>query len=166
MRRLLFLYLALACFVGLVAIFIVDGYLGIYDTVYVTAREYEQKIEPDVWLRQDIAWSTGASWGEKVFFRYEVDNRQFSTYTTAIEASVWQANEKVMDLLAEDKVLEPFDKTTVEWTLDSEELETQGLDTGDYTVRIEREGAERKILVSFYSLKSVPNEVLPAPPRY
>ena len=164
MRRLLFLYLALACFVGLVAIFIVDGYLGIYDTIYITAREYEQKIEPDVWLRQDTTWSTGANWGEKVFFRYEVDNRQFSTYTTTIQASVWKANEKVMDLLAEDKVLEPFDKATVEWTLDSEELETQGLDVGDYTVRIEREGAERKIRVGFDYPPPIPEKV-PVPPR-
>ena len=43
MRRHLFLYLALGCFAGLIAIFIVDGYVGIYDTVYVTAGEYEQK---------------------------------------------------------------------------------------------------------------------------
>jgi hypothetical protein len=40
------LYLALACFAGLIAIFIADGYLGIYDTAYVTAGEYEQEIEP------------------------------------------------------------------------------------------------------------------------
>jgi len=50
-RRYLFLYLALACVAGLTAIFIVDAYLGIYDTVYVTAREYTQKIEADYWLR-------------------------------------------------------------------------------------------------------------------
>ena len=38
MRRHLFLYLALACFAGLIAISIVDGYMGIYNTVYITTR--------------------------------------------------------------------------------------------------------------------------------
>jgi len=47
MRRYLFLYLTLACFFGLVAIFIVDGYIGIYDTLYITAGEREQTIEAD-----------------------------------------------------------------------------------------------------------------------
>jgi len=38
-----------------------------------------KKIEPDRWLRQEQMWATGVSWGEKVFFRYEVDNHRFST---------------------------------------------------------------------------------------
>ena len=95
------MYLALACFAGLIAIFIADGYLGIYDTAYVTAGEYEQEIEPEYWQRWDRAGSTGANWGEKTFFRYEVDNRKFSTYSSTIQVSVWKENEKVMDLLAE-----------------------------------------------------------------
>ena len=36
-RRNLFLYLTLACFLGIIAIFIFDGYVGIYDTIYVTS---------------------------------------------------------------------------------------------------------------------------------
>lgn len=150
MRRHLFLYLALVCFVGLIAIFIVDGYLGIYDTVYVTAGEYEQEIEPDQWLRYDRIWSTGVSWGEKAFFHYEVDNRRFSTYSTTIKASVWKENEKITELLAEDKVVKPFDKATVAWTLDSKELESRGFSQGQYTVKIERDGVERKIIVDYY----------------
>jgi hypothetical protein len=44
------LYLALACFAGLIAISIVDGYMGIYYTVYITTGEYEQEIKPESWL--------------------------------------------------------------------------------------------------------------------
>ena len=44
-RRNLFLYLTIACFFGLIAIFIVDGYMGIYDILYVTTGEYEEKID-------------------------------------------------------------------------------------------------------------------------
>ena len=151
MRRHLFLYLALACFAGLIAIFITDGYLGIYDTVYVTAEEYEQEIEPDAWLRWDRVWPTDVNWGEPVHFRYKIDNRRFSSYATPIQASVWKANEKVMDLLAEDKEIKAFDEVTVEWTLDSEELESRGFSQGQYTVKIERDGAELTIIVSYHT---------------
>jgi len=150
MRRHLFLYLALACFIGLIAIFIVDGYLGIYDTVYVTAGEYEQKIEPDHWYRYRYEPSVPAAWDTKVFFRYEVDNRKFSTHSTTIQASVWKENEKITNLLAEDKVVKAFDKATVAWTLDSKELESCGFSEGQYTVKIERDGVEREIIVSYH----------------
>lgn len=41
-----------------------------------------------------------------------------------------------MDLLAEDKVVKPFNKAIVEWTLDSKELEWRGEREGQYTVKI------------------------------
>ena len=151
MRRRLFLYLALACFVGLIVIFVVDGYLGIYDTIYVTTGEYEQEIPPDFWLRHDRIWSTGARWGEKIFFRYEVDNRQFATYSTTIKVTVWKENEKIADLLAEDKAVKPFHKATVECTLDPKELERYGFSAGQYSVKIDRDGVERKIIVDYHT---------------
>ena len=64
-RRNLFLYLTLVCFLGLIAIFIVDGYMGVYDTVYITAGEREQKIESDVWRRGDKFWSSGVNRGKR-----------------------------------------------------------------------------------------------------
>ena len=156
MRRHLFLYLALACFAGLIAIFITDGYLGIYDTISVTTGEYEEIVEPDHWYRYRYQPSVGATWDTKVFFTYTVENRRFSTYSTTIRVSVWKENEKVVDLLAEDKVVKPFDKVTAEWTLDSSELESHGFSAGEYTVRIEHDGVERKIIVGYrveYPLK-------------
>ena len=162
MRRHLFLYLALACFLALIAIFIIDGYLGIYDTVYVTAGEYEQTIGPDVWLRRDTAWSSGSSWGGKTFFRHEVDNRQLSSYSATIRVSVEKENEKIFDLLNEDIVIDAFHKATVKWTLDSKELESRGFDAGQYTVKVERDGVERKILVD-YSYPPVPPKPAPRP---
>ena len=89
-RKNLFLYLTLACFLGLVAIFIADGYLGIYDTIYITAGEREDKVEADFWLEQDRYYSVGVNWDEKALFSYEVDNRLFSSYSTDIDVSVWR----------------------------------------------------------------------------
>jgi len=166
-RRNLFLYLTLACFFGLIAIFIVDGYMGIYDTVYVTAGEYEQEIEPDFWLRQDGIWSAGVNWGEKAFFRYEVDNRQFSSYTTDVEVSVWHSQEKVRDLLSQQISVAAFDEGQLEWVVDTAELlpgdipPEQGY---QYSVIIKRGKIERKVIVPINPSPYLP-KVVPAPPR-
>ena len=150
-RRNLFLYLTLACFFGLIAIFIVDGYMGIYDTTYVTTGEREQKIESDVWLRGDKFWSAGVNRGEKAFFRYEVDNRRFSSYTADIEVSVWRSQQKVRDLIAQQLVIAAFDKEQLEWEIDTAELlpgdipPEQGY---DFSVIIKRGEIERRIIVS------------------
>ncbi len=159
--RNLYLYLALVCFLGIIAIFIVDGYMGVYDIVYITAGEREQKIEADVWLRSDKFWSVGVNQGARAFFRYEVANRRFSSYATPIQASLWQEKEKVIDLFAADTEVETFGEVSVEWILDSSELEARGFSQGQYTVKIKREGEERSILVHFRT----PNPPSPLPIR-
>ena len=169
-RKYRFLYLAIACFAGLVAIFIVDGYLGVYDTLYITVSEYEEKIEADYWERyyDDYSvWRTGARADEKISFRYEIDNRTFSTYLTHVQASVWQENEKRMDLFSEDKSIEPFDKAVAEWTLSSEDLDVSFEPGGyaQYTVKISYGEVERRIIVSFYYPEEGPYpKPVPAPP--
>jgi len=168
-RRNLFLYLTLACFVGLIAIFIVDGYLGIYDTIYITAGEREEKIEPDSWLRQEKfgARGVGVNWGEKVFFRYEVDNHQFSSYTADIEVSVWRSKEKVRDLISQPILIGAFDKGQLEWTVDTTELLPGGIPAEqrfEYTVIIKRGEIERKIIVYLNPSAYLP-KVVPVPPR-
>jgi len=169
MRRNLFLYLTLACFFGLIAIFIVDGYMGIYDTIYMTAGEREQKIEPDSWLQQEKfgARGIGVNWGEKVFFRYEVDNRQFSSYTADIEVSVWHSQEKVRDLLSQPISIAAFVKGQLEWEIDAAELLPSDISpeqSYEFTVIIKRGEIERKIIV--YIIPSAyPPKPVPAPPR-
>ena len=118
-RRYLFLYLALVCFLVLIAIFIVDGYMGVYDTITITLGEYEQKIEADHWLRQDRFWSTRVNWGDKAFFRYQVNNRQFSSYTADIEVSVWRNQELLRDLLFQQMSIIAFNKGETGWTIDT-----------------------------------------------
>ncbi len=163
-RRNLFLYLTLACFLGLIAIFIVDGYLGVYDTIYITAGEYEEEIEPDVWAQQDQFWSPGVNQDEKIFFRYEVDNRQFSGYTADIEVSVWRSQSKISDLVSQRILIGAFDKEQLEWEIDTTELlpvnipPEQGY---DFSVIIKRGEIERRIIVNVnplaYPSKPVPS---------
>ena len=164
-RKNLFLYLTLACFFGLVAIFIADGYMGIYDTVYITAGEREQKIEADVWQRQDRYWSAGVNWGEKAFFRYEVDNRQFSGYTANVKVSVWRSQEKVSDLISQPIVIDAFGKAQLEWVFDSKEVlpsETPPEQNYEYTVSIKRGEIERKIIV-YINYPVYPPKPVPVP---
>ncbi len=147
--RNLFLYLAVACLFGLMAIVVVDGYMGIYDTVYITAGEQEQKIESDYWSKDNGTWwSAGTNWGEKVFFRYEIDNRQFSSYSVDIEVSVWRSQQKVLDLLSEQIQIASFDSGLLEWVVDTSELEPAPPEqTYEYTVLIKRGEEERRIIL-------------------
>ena len=167
MRRYLFLYLTLACFFGLIAIFIVDGYLGVYDTLYLPAGEREQKIEADDWSSWAEWERAEVGWGEKAFFRYEVDNRQFSTYSADVEVSVWHSKQKVRDLLSQQMSIAAFDKGQMEWVVDTAELLPSGISSEqgyEYTVIIERGEIERKIIVYMYPLV-YPVKPAPAPPR-
>ncbi len=124
-RRNLFLFLT--CFVGVIIVLFVDGYMGIYDTLYITAGEREQKIELHQWLRTGGVWSGEARWGEKAFFRYEINNRQFSTYSADIEVSLWHDGEEVRHLVSQLIEIAPFDSGKLEWLLDTVELEPSGL---------------------------------------
>ena len=166
--RNLFLYLALACLFGLMAIFVVDGYMGIYDTVYITAGEQEQKIEPDFRLKDDtIWWTAGANWGEKVFFRYEIDNRQFSSYSADIEVSVWRSQQKVLDLGSFQVLVDAFDQIELEWVVDTAELEPVSFDpeqTYEYTVLIKKGEEERRIILHL-NYPPYPTKTPPPPSR-
>ena len=161
-RRNLFLGLTLVCFFGLIAIFVVDGYMGIYDTTYITTGEREQKIEADTWLKSDSFRSSGINWGEKAFFRYEVVNRQFSSYSVDIQVSVWRMQEKVLDVLLESITVDLLDKGKLEWVIDSAELlpeNTSPEQSYEFTVIIKRGESERRIIMHInpaYPVRLVP----------
>jgi len=170
MKKNLFLYLALACFVSLIAIFVFDGYMGLHDTLHITTAEYEQTVEADQWDRwdrfDDYKPSAETAWGDKVLFSYEVNNRRFASYDTTIQVSLWKEDDKILDLVAEDTALEPFDEAQLEWTLTTQELEKAGLGIDNYTLQINRGDIERKIIVRFYSAEdSAYPKPLPSPPR-
>ncbi len=176
MRRNLFLYLALACFVGLIAIFVVDGYIGIYDTLYITAGEQSWKVEADVWQSQYPTYAPapiyapmpvggdkggyymGANREDKISFRYEVDNRKFATYEADIEVSVWKGQEKIRDLIIPQPVsISAFDKGEWKWVVDNTELLPKDIlpeQSYDYTVIIKRGEIERRIVVTINPLST------------
>lgn len=170
-RPNLYLYLALVCFAGILAIFVADGYLGIYDTLYVTTQEREQVIEPDYWQQRWVkegyeGYSLGARWGEPIPFRYEIDNRSFWTYSVSVEVSVWKGGQEVVVLLNKAEIsVAPFKKTVVDWILRPEDLGESSPVSGEYreyTVRIRHGEIERRIILSYYPDVAVyPEKVSP-----
>lgn len=159
-RRNLYLYLTIACFVGLIAIFIVDGYMGVYDALYVPMGEREEKVEADQWQQWSQWQEAEIGWGDKALFRYEVDNRQFSTYSANIEVSVWHSNEKVRDLLSQEISIAPFEKGQFEWSIDTTELLPAGVSLEgrpvEYTVIIKRGEIEREVIFTIFGYAKVP----------
>jgi len=141
--------------------------MGVYDTVYVTAGEREQKIESDVWLRENKFWSSGVNRGEKAFFRYEVDNRRFSGYTADIEVSLWHSQEKIQDLISQPLAIDAFNKGQLEWVIDTTELvpsDAPPEQSYEYTVIIKRAQLERNVII-YINPTPYPLKVVPAPPR-
>ena len=164
MRRNLYLYLTIACFLGLIAIFIADGYMGIYDNLFVTTGEREDEIGRDSRPWQQ---SVAVEWDAPAFFRYEIDNRQFSSYTADIEASVWHSQEKVGDLGSYQVLIDAFDKIELEWVMDTAELVPSGIppeEAYEFTVIIKRGEIERKIVV-YITPSAYPPKPVPVPPR-
>ena len=169
-QRYLFLYLTLACFLGLIAIFISDGYMGVYDTLRITTGEQEQTIEPDYWLRQDRVWTTGVNRGEKAFFTYEVDNRRFTGLDTGVDVSLWQSQEKIgniLNILTQQQSIEPFATGKWEWAVDTAELvpgDAPPEQSYQYTVLIKRGETERRIILHTNPVP-YPVKTVPTPPR-
>ena len=124
-RRLVNLYLCLICFIGFITVFFVDGYMGIYDTLYIIVGEREQKIELHQWLRLGGTSIGDSRWGEKALFRYEIGNHEFSTYSDDIEVSLWHDEELVRTLLSQHIQIARFDQATLEWVLDTVALEPE-----------------------------------------
>jgi hypothetical protein len=160
----LYLYLALTCFIGIILIFIFDGYMGIYDTLIVKVGEYpDQKIEADQWTQPYADFSTAVKWGGKAFFYYEVDNRFFSSYEAHVEVSVWHSLEKVSDILTQTVSLSSFGKNQIEWVVDTAGLipanvtPEQGY---EFTLLIKRGEIERRFIIfvraSEYTIKPIP----------
>jgi len=160
------LYLAILCFAGIVAIFVGDGYMGVYDTLRVVVGEREVSVGPEYWLRgragESNPYYVNADWGDPIHFRYQLDNRRFSPLPVRVKASVWKGGESAIDLLVEEETVGSFDRLLLEWVVDSEELASRGLDTGEYTVRLEREGVVREVVIGY--LAPPPQPVYPLRP--
>jgi hypothetical protein len=154
-RKNLYLGLTIAFFLALIAVFVFDGYMGIYETVSTTTQERENTVEPEYWLRDDYSSSTWTEEGQKIYFRYELDNRRFSSYSADVEVAIWFGESKHSIALAETVVVGSFDSHEWEWTVDTGVLRPTDIPENydfEFSVIIERDGVERRIIVHVSSL--------------
>ena len=145
----LYFYLALACFLAILGIFIFDGYLGVYDTLFITTGDYTQKIDPGSWSEDYPAWGRSTTYGESLNFRYEIENRRFSGYQEEVVVSLAQGEEKGKELLYQEIEIDPFATKEISWVLDTSELEPASPQVGyrEYVIIITRGEVERRVMI-------------------
>lgn len=163
-HKIIYLYLALLCFLGIILIFIFGGYMGVYDTLSVTARELPQKFEADFWLQPYNQATIGVERGGKITFSYEVDNRQFSGYSASIEVSAWQNQQKIRDLVAQPLSVAAFAKQQVDWVVDTAQIVPDSYPAEQayqFTVVIKRGEVERRIIIYVNAVPYVPKTAIP-----
>ncbi len=175
MHRYPFLLLAITCFIALIAIFVFGGYMGVFDTLYITSGANQlvlgtdELMHPESTPSYDYRLERQITWGIKTSFAYELENRRLSPYETHIEVTLWGQNQPgPLLLLSQDIRVEPFKKTKLEWSIDPQNLGSRGFQAGLYTLRINREGADRSIFMTTYTpfpTKPYPMPVPVPPPQ-
>lgn len=149
-HKYLYLALALVCFLGIILIFIFDGYMGLYDSFRINNGEYPLEIEPDYWVRQDVYWGYNIEWGGTANFTYEIDNRRFSGYSSGINVSFWDGDNKIDDLLSQPVEVDSFGKWQTAWVLDtSDYLPADSSDQNyNFTLLVRHGDIERRIIIN------------------
>jgi hypothetical protein len=148
----LYLYLALACFVGIVLIFVFDGYMGLYESLTTTDVNFPQQITEDQWQNEGRYGLPGMSIepGGDTNFQYVLDNRRFSAYTADIDVSLWQNQVKMADLKSETLTLGAFGKGEVDWVLNIDAYVQANAPAGtnyNFTIVIKRGEIERRVML-------------------
>lgn len=153
----IFLYLTLVCFIGIILIFVFDGYLGLYDTATITVGEVPQTIGVEQWQEQaknNFIPPASVAYGQQANYSYEIANRRFSAYDAGIDVSLWHNQEKVDDLLTDNLHIKAFGTGKMAWTFDPSTYIPDGLPVNtsvEYTIVIKHGDIERKLLVYVYS---------------
>jgi hypothetical protein len=120
----LYLYLTLACFIGIILIFVFDGYVGVYDTLVIDNGQFQQTVEADQWDmgRYGGLISTNMDRNGQIEFTYTVDNHRFSAYESDLQISLYFQQEKVDDILNTTIEAAAFKDSETKWTLDAAKI--------------------------------------------
>ena len=123
-NKSLYLYLTLACFLGIIIIFIFDGYMGIYDSLVMDNGQYPQRIDADRWAqeeRETYLSSTGVEKGGRVDFTYTVANHRFSGYSAEVAVSFLH-NRETLSGFSDMLSAAAFKEGELTWSLDTAEI--------------------------------------------
>lgn len=121
--KILYLILAVACFLGIILIFVFDGYIGVYRTLDVDNGQYVQTIGAEQWEKAEDRYLLGFSVeeGQTLQFTYRVENRRFSGNDYPL--TVYYVNQgETIDLVDTELNISAFGSKEVVWTLDTSNL--------------------------------------------
>jgi hypothetical protein len=164
----IYLFLALACFVGVILIFIFDGYIGVYDSLVIDNGQYKQTVAADQWAQREQYGnmvSTSVDRNSQVDFTYTVENHRFSDYTDSVDVSLWYNKVKTADLLSTQLSIPSFNTKVMAWSINATQVISANASTGQsyiYNVKIKRGDIERDINVNIY-VTSEGIIIVPAP---
>jgi hypothetical protein len=166
----IYLFLALLCFLGIVVIFIFDGYMGVYDSVTVDNGQFRQTIDADQWQQQEQFGyypSVSIDRNGSANITYTVENHRFSAYTADVSVSLYLGVDKIADLADGQVSAGAFGKGEFTWVLEpadftpAEYPPEQGY---NMNMVIDRENVERKVTVYINPGPQLPKPVITIPP--
>jgi hypothetical protein len=148
----LYLYLALACFLGIILIFVFDGYMGVYDTLVMDNGQYPQTVDFAQWAQQeDFGYIMDVDKGGRIEFTYTVQNHRFSEYSAAVAVSLYHGQDKLSDILSQQITVGSFKESELKWSLDTVKIFPADYpENQNYSVNmiIKRGDTERKVTVN------------------
>ena len=120
--RTVYLYLAILCFIGILLIFVFDGYMGRIRTLEIENGRYTQ-IYDEQWMEnRPELWvpSFSSEPGDTITFTYTVENKLFSSYKEDFRAYM----EKYPETLYAEDVIKAgaFGSDSVTWVINTDEI--------------------------------------------
>jgi hypothetical protein len=156
--------------VGIILIFIFDGYIGVYDRLVMDNAQFKQTVESDQWAQQEKFGgivSIGVDQNSQVDFTYTIENHRFSQYTDGLEISLWHNKTKTADLLSRQLSIPAFDKEVLTWSINATQIVPAGYpaeQSYNVNLRIKRGNIDREVLINIYSSSTVIKTIPPPLP--
>jgi hypothetical protein len=158
-HKTIYLFLALACFLGVVLIFVFDGYIGLYESLDTTSGNFPGTITQDQWQNENRYGPPTLSIerAEDTAFRYQVDNRRFTSFEATVNISLWYNQRKLANLESQTLELGAFSKGQVEWVMNINDYLTDNATPGtSFTLVIDRGGIERRVYLYISPVIKIP----------
>jgi hypothetical protein len=166
-KNSLYLYLALVCFVGIILIFVFDGYVGVYDSLKMDNGRFTQTVAYGQWAEDDYDYVRMSSMerGERMECTYTVENHRFSTYEADVTISFLHNDEEIAPPIAPAFIAAPFDEDEFTWIMEGDAFVPADYpDEQSYsvTVVISRGEVRREVNIS---ISGLPAKIVPVPAR-
>jgi hypothetical protein len=152
-NKYIYLLLTIACFLGIILIFVFDGYIGIYDSLLIDNGQYPQTIASDQWRQQEefgYPPSVSMERDRNMNLTFTVENHHFSAYNADVSISLWDGINKVADLTSGDITALAFGKAEITAAFNPSQYIPAGYPTEqnyNLSLVINRGGVERKVMV-------------------